>query len=132
MSQAWIERQRKARERNIRTELLDTNDPEKQIKIEVYYSEGGLGMFSGETTARGYWMSATPVNIKVSDGVVLTTTTAFTGTRTLLEEATRFNKKRIGELAANAATNPARNAVLNATLAKNGLTLKEATPALVS
>lgn len=77
------------------------NDENKQLKNgkrylvgEVYYSLGGMNMFSGGTHLRGYYFSAGPE--ERGDG-----TRAFTmlsATAALIKEASRFNSTTLETL----------------------------------
>lgn len=62
-----------------------------RIRVEVSYDKGGWG-----GSKRGYSMTAFPAKVdepgKITIGL-------FTGSSTLLEEATRFSAKRLKELA---------------------------------
>ena len=84
---------------HIREILIKTipvlDNPEfNEVQISIYYSKGGMNWFSGASQLRGYYLGIAPVS---RNGRTLTYK-AFTGTRYLLEEASRFNRKHLESL----------------------------------
>jgi hypothetical protein len=68
-------------------------------KIEVYYDEGGISMWTYKRKARGFYITSRVVEI---DRGFETWTPGQHGDGFLLiEEAKRFNKKRLDEIAEN-------------------------------
>jgi hypothetical protein len=63
------------------------------LKVEVYYSLGGLNYFTGRQEKRGYYLSVTPVEIEDHGGYRTETVTLFSGVKELLKEVTRRSKK---------------------------------------
>lgn len=68
------------------------------ISIDVYYDKGGTNYFSGNSDARGYWLSTMPVERK--DGSTSFIIGSNGGRRFFIEPAARFNAKRLAELGA--------------------------------
>lgn len=103
---------------------LPTTTELKFIELEVYYSLGGTNWFSGRTEKRGYWASATPVTIENSGGFAcrrITIGGSDSGIKTFIEEAGRFNQRRLEALRADAVPHVGR--VLRSVLSRSGLTL---------
>lgn len=73
---------------------------DKTIRIEVSYRKGEMNYFTGECCERGYYLSASPVEI--SDGCVIFT--AFTGVCNLIEPTSRFSQKKLENIANNCLT----------------------------
>lgn len=71
-----------------------TTDPRKVIEISVYYLKGGMGLFGESSKRRGYYISATPVELMPFEGRDLRSYTLFSGVCLLLEESKRFSAKR--------------------------------------
>ena len=61
----------------------------EHLRVEVYYSLGGMNYFTGETEPRGYWVSIQPMTITQN----CTSFTGFTGVKGLLAQAHRFSQK---------------------------------------
>lgn len=70
-------------------------DNGEQYYINVYWHKGGMSYIIGEVIKRGYWCSILPVKFSQKMGYTVMETGAFTGGRLLLEEATRYNSKRL-------------------------------------
>lgn len=105
-----------------RVTRLKTNDAVKHVDVEVFYSKGGMNYFNGTNESRGYYLSVQPVEVK-GDFVTMT---AFSGTKWLIEEATRFSEKKLEELAAKALSLPQFLQLRDHVLTKNNLTLAAA------
>jgi hypothetical protein len=69
-------------------------DGEQQWMVSVYYTRGGYSFISGESSRRGFYVSLTPCKY---DNMSFQYS-AFSGYKTLLEEASRFNKKKLQSL----------------------------------
>lgn len=64
------------------------------LKVEVYYSLGGMNYFASTNERRGYYLSVSPVNRTTSgNGIVIESYTAYTGIKELLLEVGRKSKK---------------------------------------
>lgn len=79
-----------------RLKLDDDSRAATHLDICLYYSAGGINMFSGGIDRRGYWVSISPVVIR--DGYVTSTLGDARGGRALLEQAPRFNQRRFNDL----------------------------------
>lgn len=65
-----------------------------ELKTEVYYSLGGMNYFTSRNEARGYYLSACPVQVeRRPDGIIIESFTAFSGTKILLLETSRKSAK---------------------------------------
>lgn len=64
------------------------------IRVEVYYNLGGINYFTYKTEKRGYYLSVSPVNVSVRDGVKMESCVAFSGIKTLVQEVSRKSKKQ--------------------------------------
>jgi hypothetical protein len=106
---------------------LDTTAPPNDrgektvIEVALSYAIGGMNYFTGTSEARGYYLHVTPT--KVGNG--FKSFTAFSGTKTLIEETKRFSAKRLGELAATALALDSYPHLLDHVLSKNALTLAD-------
>jgi len=105
--------------RNIRIESVPTNDPEKTITTEIYFDEGGRSILSGDYKPRGYRLAA---KLTKQSGGLATYTPTDSGCA-LIEEATRFSPKKLGELAKTIKSHPRYRPLIQTTLAKNNLQL---------
>lgn len=64
------------------------------LKVEVYYSIGGMNYFSCRNEARGIYISVTPVSRTLFDGKHWSESyRAFTGTKQLVKHMNRFSQK---------------------------------------
>lgn len=72
-----------------------TTDPRKVIEISVYYLKGGTSLFGEASKRRGYYISASPVELMPFEGRDLRSYTLFSGVCSLLEESKRFSAKRL-------------------------------------
>jgi hypothetical protein len=63
------------------------------IKVELYYSLGGMNYFTGRAEERGYYLSVTPVFKEDRGGCFIESMTAFTGTKMLLLPVARKSAK---------------------------------------
>lgn len=96
--------------------------PATHLKIQLYYSKGGMNYFSGTTERRGIYLSVSPVSVFQGNGYTTETYTGFSGVKELVEECARFNPKRF-----EAMEEPADRvkALVEHVCAKNGITVKE-------
>jgi hypothetical protein len=96
-----------------------TNNPVIEIKVNIYYSIGGMNFFQGINEKRGYYLSATPVE-RTDCSVKFT---AFTGVKKLLNEVKRKSKKE--ERIAIEKAFVQVDELVNYVAKKNGLSLVE-------
>ena len=100
---------------------LATTKPDTVVVSEVYYSKGGMNVFSGRNDPRGYWLSVGPQEEK--DGMVMKT--AGSGFRHFLEATSRVSASRMQALAEKAGELPEFKDLLRSALRKNGLELSD-------
>ena len=93
------------------------------IKVEVYYSLGGMNYFTYKTERRGYYLSVCPVTIEERDGWRSEGFTLFTGTKWLLKEVKRKSAK--AETEAIKKSQQVLTGCIQHVLAENGLELAE-------
>lgn len=67
---------------------------EKHLKVEIYYSKGGMNYFNYKVEPRGYWLSVSPVEVTRSgSGVTMESYAAFSGKKVFLLEVKRQSDK---------------------------------------
>lgn len=76
---------------------LKENKNANFIKLETHYNLGGYNCFTHKTEARGFYLSASPVQHFTRDGITFESYTAFTGAKLLLLEVSRKSKKAEAE-----------------------------------
>lgn len=92
------------------------------IKLEVYYSLGGMNYWTYKNEPRGYYLSVTPVERSVSSGgFMMEGFTAFSGTKVLVKEVKRKGKKSAEEALKKAEV--MKNELISYILNKQGLKL---------
>ena len=70
----------------------------KELKIEVYYSKGGMNYFTSRVEPRGYYLSVSPVERQNADSpIVFESFAAFSGTKLLIKEVARKSDKAFQE-----------------------------------
>lgn len=67
------------------------------LKVELYYSLGGMNYFTYKTEKRGYYLSVTPVEINNRDGWTSECYTMFSGIKQLVKEVGRKSAKAAEE-----------------------------------
>ena len=73
---------------------IDIENSTKQLKVELYYSKGGMNYFTAKSETRGFYLSVVPVERQYCDnGVVIESFTAFTGYKQLILEVKRYSEK---------------------------------------
>lgn len=65
------------------------------IKVELYYTKGGMNYFSGKTDARGLYLSVSPVSISSGDGYTTETYSAYSGVKRHVHEMSRFSQSTL-------------------------------------
>jgi hypothetical protein len=94
------------------------------LKIQVQYSAGGMNYFSGKRNPRGYRVSITPVSLgDRTESFILMGDQRKTGGYIMIEEAIRYNKKRLLDLAT--ILSPRIPAIADAFLKNDTATLTE-------
>ena len=85
---------------NIKKFIPITSDKGTHIKVEVFYTKGGINYFTGTNERRGIYLSISPVKLTIyegggrSEGYV-----AFTGVKQFVTELKRANDKKLNEAA---------------------------------
>ena len=93
MSINFVETGQKSRERSF-AKFVTVGDEPQHYEVEVRHSQGGMNYLAHKTEARGFYASVCPIE----RGENWTTYTGFSGTKILLEENKRFNRKRFDQL----------------------------------
>ncbi len=64
------------------------------LKVEIYYTMGGMNYFSGRSEARGIYISVSPVTRTLHEGKFWTESyKGFSGTKQHVKEMNRFSQK---------------------------------------
>lgn len=84
--------------RSITVHKFPTTEPNKFIKVNVRYDEGGFNRYVA-SSARGFFMHFTPIEVEYFDGHAIEKTLLFHGRKALIEETKRYSEKRILALA---------------------------------
>jgi hypothetical protein len=72
----------------------------KTIKVELYYTKGGISFATNKQVRRGIFISITPVTLeKTQSGFTSESFMLFSGTRSLLCELKRFSEKALHDVA---------------------------------
>lgn len=104
--------------------VKENNKKVTDIRVDVYYSLGGMNMFTYTKEKRGYYLSVSPVERSEGPGYSSEGFTAFSGTKWLLLEVKRKSAK--AEAEATAWAMKVAEKCINYVLERNGLELKEA------
>ncbi len=114
----------------------DQGKPITHIKVNVYYSKGGINYFTATTEPRAIWCGISPVNREKSGatGLAVESFMLFSGLKCKLEEAKRLNRKRVAALFEQTKTEIASKtglvyATLQQVLVKYDIALTEEAPA---
>lgn len=67
------------------------------LKVDLYYSLGGMNYFTYKNEARGYYLSVTPVEVSEYHGCKCESTTLMTGVKKLVKEVSRQSKRAAEE-----------------------------------
>lgn len=95
---------------------------QKVLKVEVYYTKGGYSFTTYKQVQRGIFLSMRPVTL---DGC-FESWACFSGAHMFLEEAKRFNARRLQEWAAAVQNDPRYQQLLDHVLAKEQIQLEPA------
>jgi len=98
---------------------------EHYIKVEVYYSLGGLNYFNYRPEPRGFYLSVQPITIEKSHGVTWESFVGFSGVKHFIVPCAKYSPKKL-ELAVEMAKNgeiPEYNAMISQVLVKSDLAL---------
>lgn len=100
--------------------------PERKIthlKVEVYYTLGGMNYFTYKQEPRGYYLSVTPVERAERYGVSTEGFMAFSGTKKLVKPVSRKSEKAFQQAIEMAAA--FENGLIRHVCTENGLPLPE-------
>lgn len=78
---------------------VKTNAPDRIIRVQVYYSLGGMNYFAGKTESRGLFLSVVPIELREGCECF----TAFTGYKQLVLPMKAFSAKKLAEYAPDSA-----------------------------
>ena len=70
-----------------------TTSKVNNLKLEVYYSLGGINYFTYKNEPRGYYLSVSPVERVQHDGYVTESVVLFSGIKKLVKEVAKSGKK---------------------------------------
>lgn len=70
---------------------------EQTLKIQVYYSLGGMNYFTYKQDGRGFYLNVTPVKLEKRQGYTMESFTMFSGIKKFLLPCTRYSEKRLEE-----------------------------------
>lgn len=101
---------------------LATTTPNRFIRVSVNYTKGGTSYFTGTHKGRGYSIHFTPIE---DHGDGSWSTMLMSGICHHFEDANRFNRKRLEQLASNPASIPMYKECLDKVLAEERLTLAD-------
>lgn len=100
---------------------LVPNEQATHLKVRLYYSLGGMNMFTYKQEPRGYYLSVTPVKREKRDYCTMESFAAFTGTKQLVLPVSRQSAKRMEQARKEAES--MRAPLIDYVLADQGLTL---------
>lgn len=63
------------------------------LEVSVYYTKGGMSVFTGQVSPRGYYLSVRPVTL--GNGMV--SFDLFSGCKKLILEANRYSEKQFAK-----------------------------------
>ena len=104
--------------------LKENNRNVNFLKVETYYSLGGMNYFYSKNESRGYYLSATPVERGTSSsGLSYESYIGFSGIKKLVKEVSRKSEKAARE--ADEKAKEYERDLINYILNENGLQLAE-------
>lgn len=104
-----------------RTDYIEVKDcPQAtHLKVEIYYSKGGMNYFQSTNEPRGIYLSVSPVRRSTLDGVGTSESfTAFSGTKKFIFPMERFNQKTFDRTSID---EDMLNGLINHVCDKNGI-----------
>lgn len=107
-------------DRTIRLARLKTTG-EKLIEVSVSYSKGGINYMTYKQEPRGYQLHVQPLKIEGN----WVTIEGFTGVKQTVEEAKRFSRKKLEEVAARIDDSATYHELITYVCMKQGLQLAE-------
>lgn len=105
------------------TEYIKINsDKATHLKVEVYYSKGGINYFTGSNEKRGIYLSVSPVTrTEYEGGGASEGYTAFSGVKQHLKDMARFSQKALDNFILDSKL---REDMINHVCEKNGIILE--------
>ena len=76
----------------IKKEYITAKGENKYLKVELYYSLGGINYFTYKTERRGYYLSVCPVERSRCGSGWMESYAAFTGSKILVQECARKSR----------------------------------------
>lgn len=91
-------------ERHIQGYVSVSGNPDcTHLKVVVSFRQGGLNYWDYKQEEKGYYLSVSPVKRENHDGYSTETSTLFTGYKSFIQTANRFNRKQLVQLFQNVA-----------------------------
>ena len=78
--------------------VANPTDEVTHFRVSVTYSKGGINYFNYQNEPKGYWINVSPVKLEVKEYGSFWSTLLSKGFRHFVEEAPRFNKKKLDSL----------------------------------
>lgn len=69
------------------------------LRVDLYYSLGGMNYFTYKSEARGYYLSVTPVEVSDHNGYKCESTVLMSGIKKLIKEVSRQSQRAANEAA---------------------------------
>lgn len=101
--------------------VKENNSKVTHLKVEIYYSKGGMNYFTYKIEPRGYYLSVSPVEYSNRNGIITEGFTAFSGIKELVKEVGRKSDKAMRE--AEQLVEPKKQELIDYILQKNNLEL---------
>lgn len=102
---------------------LKPNDEATHLKVQLYYSLGGMNFATYQNEARGYYLSVGPVTRSKTSGMTMESFTAFSGVKRLVLPVARQSPKRLEQ--ARREAEAIRNRLIDHVLAEHHFELAE-------
>lgn len=109
---------------NITYKALKPNKEATHLRVEVYYSKGGINYFTCNNEKRGYYVQVSPVTREERGGCTFETYAAFSGYKRLVKETSKKLGKKAEEVVVDASALTI-GSLVEAVLAKNELELAD-------
>lgn len=107
-------------DRRVERAVLDTNT-DKKLAITVFYKKGGINYFNYETEPSGFYVSVSPF----TENGDFRTFEMGSGLKGLLEQADRFNRKKLAKFAKNLLELDETKRIIAKVCEKEGLTVAD-------
>jgi len=109
---------------NITYKELKPDKRATHLRVEVYYSKGGINYFTYNNEKRGYYVQVSPVTLEKRGGLTIETYSAFSGYKRIVKET----NKKLGKKAEDAVVDASAltiGSLIEAVLTKNELELAD-------